>query len=466
VFEVQRGKTPKPTPADAAKRAPPAVAAAPAVRVFRRVDTVSLGAAFTAETAARLREQVAATRAKVRGEAAEIGPRGKRATPQDAQEERRRVLAEHQRLLAQAARYRIVSRLREAHAAAAAAAAEADKAAAPEAGDGAAPLRVYDVVRDSLDPTATPPDAFGRGPPQVRAAATKKPPPPPPGTLLVNNQPMVREQVAPPPADDYVYDVYVLSPEAAAEVGSASLGRAAAVVRLESFDEDLLLDDDDDVDRAARYGLAEYDTDEDSNDEDYYANDYPDEPDADADDGLDDLGGLGAGLTYGEGEEEEEAEEDAYGIGLGDDEDDDPDAAAARYYARVGRVLGDRDDEGAGARWRGPAFRTFREQAMDEDSDGDRDVDLDDDDADGGIARRVGGGLHRFRLTAGGDAGSGARRARGLRAASGELEFHEGDSDADDLLNEYGYLDDAGASAYLASLSRVVVDSASDADDA
>jgi len=327
----------------------------------------------------------------------------------------------------------------------------------PKVGDGTAPLRVYDVVRDSLDPSATPPDAFGRGPPQVRAAATKNPPPPP-GTLLVNNQPMVREQVTPPPADDYVYDVYVLSPEAAAEVGSASLGRAAAVVRLESFAEDLLLDDDDDLDRAARHGLAEYDTDEDSNDEDYYANDYPDEPDADADDDVDDLGGLGAGLA--------DEEEEAYGVCLADYEDDDPDTAATRYYARVGRVLGDRDDEGVGARWHGPAFRTFREQAMDEDSEGDFDVDLDNDDEDGGIARPVGGGLHRFKLTAGEDAGSGGRRIRRPRSAGGELEFHEGDSDADDLLNEYGYLDDAGASAYLASLSRVVVDSGSEADDA
>lgn len=149
-------------------------------------------------------------------------------------------------------------------------------------------LRVIDLERDMDSNDVSPMQQQQQ---QPRQTPSNEP-------IMYNRSALVREYVTLPTGrpDAYVYDVYYLA-ETTSASSPETLGRVASVVRDETFDEDLLFDDDEDM---LLWDGKEYDDDddddagdEDSNAEDNPHNDYPDEEDDDSDD-----------------EEEEEEDED------------------------------------------------------------------------------------------------------------------------------------------------------------
>lgn len=197
------------------------------VRVFRLVDTVDN---------VTLRDQILSKDVRTRLRRREFKAVGTTIAERKA-EARERSAAESQQ-----ARLRVVSRAR------------------GMADSFSGEFRMYDVQRtdhehelDSLDLSKMPPEE---------------------AAIMCNFVPMLREYIGKREEKDYVYDLYCQF-----HATEQELANVLATGRVESFNENLIFDNEHDDDPRA----GEYDDDSDSNDENNWRNDYPDEEESDFD---------------------------------------------------------------------------------------------------------------------------------------------------------------------------------------
>lgn len=212
---------------------------AEAPRVFRLVDSVG-------HTGFRDRDSSKDVRARLRQR------QFKQIVPSD--EERRAAKLQRQAETDRRSRLRVVSRAR-----------------GMLDADSWSEFRMYDLSPDGQEDAAAAAEAerreeqeaLKRALPKMSAAEA---------ALVCNFMPLVTEYVDETPKEsDYVYDLYCQFHAGKKEM--ESLGGLFGHV--ESFNEELVYDDDLDV------ALGEYDVESDSNDEDNWRNDYPDEPSSD-----------------------------------------------------------------------------------------------------------------------------------------------------------------------------------------